>query len=280
MSRVLDGKSLAKALHEQIANDVEKLLAQQVTPNLTVVMATDDESTLLYVKHIEKLAISLGMTVTIMALDRTASTEDIAAALQQAAGNPKVHGIILQTPLAGKVDIDYLRTLIPEPKDVDGASPLSLGKLMSGYEAFAPSTAAAVLHMLLQNDVNLEGKQVVIVGRSLIVGKPVAMLLLAKDATVTICHSKTANLSDVTKRADILVVAVGKPHFIDAGFVKPGAVVIDVGTNVTEDNQLVGDVDESVQTVAGAISLVPGGVGPVTTAILLKQTVEAAKKTL
>ena len=202
--------------------------------------------------------------------------DEIASEITKLSENTEVHGIILQTPLPDNVNVENLRSLIPTYKDVDGANPLSAGRLVSGMDAFAPTTALAVMEILNRYDLPIEGTHAVIIGRSLVVGKPLAHLLLAKNATVTLCHSKTRNLSEITRQADILVVAIGQPQMVGAEFVKKGAVVIDVGTNATQDG-LVGDVDaQSIQDIAGALSPVPGGVGPVTTALLLRQTVAAA----
>jgi methylenetetrahydrofolate dehydrogenase (NADP+)/methenyltetrahydrofolate cyclohydrolase len=189
-----------------------------------------------------------------------------------------VHGIILQTPLPQGARLEDLAGAIAFEKDVDGANPLSLGRLTAGLPAFAPATAAAVMRLLDDHGVALSGRRVVVVGRSLVVGKPVAMLLLARDATVTVCHSRTVDLPARTAEADVLVAAVGRPRMLGAGHVRPGAVVIDVGTTPDESGALVGDVDTAaVIGRAGAVTPVPGGVGPVTTALLLLNTVTAAE---
>ena len=190
--------------------------------------------------------------------------------------NPLIHGIVLQTPLPGGARLAELASLIDPAKDVDGANPTSLGRLMTGLPAFAPATAAAVLALLDFYEVALGGRRAVVVGRSAVVGKPVAQLLLARDATVTVCHSRTVDLAAVTSTAEVLVVAAGRAGLVGRGFVAGGAVVVDVGTNATADGGLAGDVDPAVAEVAGALSPVPGGVGPVTTALLLRHVVSAA----
>jgi len=190
--------------------------------------------------------------------------------------NPLIHGILLQTPLPGGARLADLAGEIDPAKDVDGANPTSLGRLMTGLPTFAPATAAAVLALLDHYEVALSGRRAVVVGRSAVVGKPVAQLLLARDATVTVCHSRTVDLAAVTSTAEVLVVAAGRPGLVGRGFVGPGAVVVDVGINATADGGLAGDVDPAVAEVAGALSPVPGGVGPVTTALLLRHVVEAA----
>ena len=200
----------------------------------------------------------------------------IRAALTTLSGDPAVHGILLQTPLPGGARLAELAGFIDPAKDVDGANPVSLGRLMTGLPAFAPATAAAVLALLDHHQVALSGRRAVVVGRSAVVGKPVAQLLIGRDATVTVCHSRTVDLASVTRTAEVLVVAAGRAGLIGPGHVAPGAVVIDVGTNATADGGLAGDVDPAVASVAGALSPVPGGVGPVTTALLLRHVTEAA----
>lgn len=277
MTEILSGKKLAGELRDETAAAVEKLQTKDVSPALAVVVATDDETTDFYVRHISSAANKTGITANVMRLGSDASQEELAAELTRLAQDKAVHGIILQTPVPKGADVEALRSLIPPEKDIDGANPLSAGRLMSGMEAFAPTTAVAVMEILKYYELPIAGTHAVVIGRSLVVGKPLAHLLLAKDATVTICHSKTRDLAEVTKRADILVVAIGRSQMINADYVKRGAVVIDVGTNVLEDGSLVGDVDPmSMQDKAGAYSPVPGGVGPVTTALLLKQAVQAA----
>jgi methylenetetrahydrofolate dehydrogenase (NADP+)/methenyltetrahydrofolate cyclohydrolase len=207
-----------------------------------------------------------------------AAVSGIRGTLAALSGNPVVHGILLQTPLPGGARLAELASGIDPAKDVDGANPVSLGRLLTGLPAFAPATAAAVLALLDYHRVALSGRRAVVVGRSAVVGKPVAQLLLARDATVTVCHSRTADLAAVTASAEVLVVAAGRPGLIGPSYVAPGAVVVDVGTNATADGGMAGDVDPAVASVAGALSPVPGGVGPVTTAMLLRHVVEAASR--
>lgn len=278
MTEILSGKKLAAEIRDEVEEAVQNLQANGVNPTLAVVVATEEESTEFYVRHITKAAGSTGVRVDVIRLDSDASHDQIASEITRLANDKSVHGIILQTPLPDEVNVENLRSLIPIGKDIDGANPLSAGRLACGMEAFAPTTAMAVMEMLKRYDLPVAGTHAVIIGRSLVVGKPLAQLLLAHDATVTVCHSKTRNLNEITLQADILVVAIGRPHMIGADYVKPGAIVLDVGTNVLEDGSLVGDVDsQTIQDTAGAFSPVPGGVGPVTTALLLKQTVQAAQ---
>lgn len=278
LTEILSGSQLAAEILEETRDAVNQFELSGIIPTLAVVVATDDEGTDFYVRHISKAAKKTGVQVNVMRLAFDAAETEIASTLTKLADDPQTHGIILQTPLPVGVNADSLRSLIPLSKDVDGANPLSSGRLLSGMTAFAPSTAAAVMAILRRYDIPVKGTHTVIVGRSRVVGKPLAHLMLDADATVTICHSKTRDLARITATADILVVAIGQPHFINAEHVKPRAIVIDVGTNATDDG-LVGDVDSaSVHDIAGAFSPVPGGIGPITTALLLKQTIQAVSK--
>jgi methylenetetrahydrofolate dehydrogenase (NADP+)/methenyltetrahydrofolate cyclohydrolase len=273
---LIDGRALARQGSERVAAAVDKLRQDGVQPTLAVVLPTADESSAWYVRSIRRAAEKVGVGCAVHELSgpRPAEIEDWLAALS---GDPGVHGIVCQTPLPPGVRLEDVAVRIDPAKDVDGANPLSLGRLTSGLPAYAPATAAAVLEVLRHEEVPLLGKRVVVVGRSLVVGKPVAMLLLAEHATVTICHSRTRDLAAVCREADVLVAAVGRPALIGADFVKDGAVVIDVGTNPAPDGGLVGDVDtEAAAEHAARITPVPGGVGPVTTMLLLRQTVAAA----
>jgi len=273
----LEGKELAANIRSTTSGMVQACRQKNIVPTLAIVIASSDESAQYYVRLIQKQAQVVGIETQISQLSPASSYDGIAVELERLARDSSVHGIILQTPLAPKMPVDDLRTLIPLDKDIDGANPLSAGRLFSGLQAFAPATAEAVMELLKWHNVELTGMEVAVVGRSRIVGKPVAHLMLDQNATVTTCHSKTSNLESVTSRAEILIVAIGKPGFIVGDHVKSGAVVIDVGTNVDTDGKLVGDVDpEKVDDVAAALSPVPGGIGPVTTALLLKHTALAA----
>lgn len=272
----VDGRAIAKEGTERVAAAVERLRGDGVTPTLAVVLPTRDESSAWYVRSIRRAAerIGVGCVVHELSGPRAGEIEDVLAGLS---GDPGVHGIVCQTPLPAGVRLEDVAVRIDPAKDVDGANPLSLGRLVSGLPAYAPATAAAVMEVLRHEQVPLAGKRVVVVGRSLVVGKPVSMLLLAEHATVTICHSRTADLAAVCREADVLVAAVGRPALIGADFVRDGAVVVDVGTNPTPEGGLVGDVDtDAVAGRAALVTPVPGGVGPVTTMLLLRQTVAAA----
>ena len=283
--RELGGRELAAEIRAAVAERAAELTAARRPPRLAVVTATADEASAWYVRSLGRAAAKAGIAydVTDLAPDSPAGTAArsvpvIREALARLSGDPRVHGILLQTPLPDGARLADLAGSIEPAKDVDGANPVSLGRLMTGLPAFAPATAAAVLTLLDHHGVALSSKRAVVVGRSAVVGKPVAQLLLARDATVTVCHSRTADLAAVTSTAEILVVAAGRAGLIGPGFVGPGAVVVDVGTNATADGGMAGDVDPAVASVAGALSPVPGGVGPVTTAVLLRHVVEAAAR--
>jgi methylenetetrahydrofolate dehydrogenase (NADP+) / methenyltetrahydrofolate cyclohydrolase len=272
-AELLGGREAAAALRARTAEAVAR--AGAVT--LAVVMATSDESAARYVRSLVAATARVGIGCEVIDLGPAGPGTEIAATLRALSADPAVHGIILQAPLPAGLRLAELAALIEPGKDVDGANPVSLGRLCAGLPAFAPATAEAVMQLLDFHGVELAGQRAVVVGRSAVVGKPVAQLLLARDATVTICHSRTADLAAVTLEADVLVVATGRAGLITARHVRPGAVVVDVGTNPAPDGRLVGDVDaDSVAAVAGALSPVPGGVGPVTTAQLLLNTAAAA----
>jgi methylenetetrahydrofolate dehydrogenase (NADP+) / methenyltetrahydrofolate cyclohydrolase len=272
--RRLAGREAAAMLRARTAEAV----ARAGPVALAVVLATSEESAAWYVRSLVAAATRVGIGCEVTDLGPAAPATQIAATLTALSADPAVHGIILQTPLPADLRLAELAALIEPGKDVDGANPVSLGRLTAGLPAFAPATAEAVLQLLDFHGVELAGRRAIVVGRSAVVGKPLAQLLLARDATVTICHSRTPDLPAVTREADVLVVAAGRPGLITARHVRPGAVVVDVGTNATADGGLVGDVDaDSVAAVAGALSPVPGGVGPVTTAQLLLNTAAAAE---
>ena len=277
MTRLLEGKLSAAAIRDDTAAAAHRLREGGVVPSLALVLATADESAAWYTRAIARAGEKVGVEVRIERLADDSSADEIRSALRKLSADTSVHGIILQAPLPPGVDGVAVAADIAPEKDVDGANPLSLGRLTAGLPAFAPATAAAVMRLLDDQGVALSGRHAVVVGRSLVVGKPVAMLLLARNATVTICHSRTVDLPTVTSRADVLVAAVGRPRMLGAEHVKPGAVVIDVGTTPDDDGTLVGDVDsDAVMGRAEAVTPVPGGVGPVTTALLLYSTVAAA----
>jgi methylenetetrahydrofolate dehydrogenase (NADP+)/methenyltetrahydrofolate cyclohydrolase len=272
----LSGKELAASIRSDVA-----ARAALRPVRLAVVLATDDEASAWYVRSIAKAAAKVGIDCDIVETTVGGAdnqTLEIAAALKRLSADDSVHGIILQTPLPDGAKLEDLASHIAPHKDVDGANPLSLGRLAAGLPAFAPATAEAVVVLLEHHQIPISGRHAVVVGRSTVVGKPAAHLLLDRHATVTICHSRTADLAAITTTGDILVAAVGRAGLITAEHVREGAIVVDVGTNPTPDGKLVGDVDPSAAQRAGALSPVPGGVGPVTTALLLRHTVDAAER--
>jgi methylenetetrahydrofolate dehydrogenase (NADP+) / methenyltetrahydrofolate cyclohydrolase len=274
---VLSGRDLAAEIRAGTAAAAAGLAAAHHPPRLSVVTATDDEASAWYVRSIASATAKAGIGCEVEDLGPQATADGIAAQLSALSADPTVAGIILTTPLPGGARLPELAAAIDPAKDVDGANPVSLGRLMTGLPAFAPATAEAVLRLLDHHHVKLEGRHAVVVGRSAVVGKPVAHLLLDRNATVTIAHSRTRDLTAITRQADVLVVAAGRTHLIGRDHVTPGATVIDVGTNATPDGGLAGDVDPTVADVA-ALSPVPGGVGPVTTAILLRHVTDAASR--
>lgn len=273
---VLSGREPAADIRAGTAARAAELAAARRPPRLTVVTATDDEASTWYVRSIARAAAAAGIGCEVEDLGPAASADGIGAQLASLSDDPTVHAIILTTPLPGGARLAELAAAIDPAKDVDGANPVSLGRLMTGLPAFAPATAEAVLGLLDYHRIELEGRHAVVVGRSAVVGKPAAHLLLDRNATVTICHSRTRDLAAVTRQADVLVVAAGRAGLIGPDHVAPGATVIDVGTNAMPDGGLAGDVDPKVAGIAGALSPVPGGVGPVTTALLLRHVTEAA----
>jgi methylenetetrahydrofolate dehydrogenase (NADP+) / methenyltetrahydrofolate cyclohydrolase len=275
----LTGADLAAEIRARVSASAAVLTSMGRQPRLAVVVATAEESTAWYVRSISGAASRVGIACEVVDLGPSVSGEEIEAALRRLSADPSVHGIILQTPLPTGVDFARAASNIDPGKDVDGANPSSVGRLVAGLTAFPPATAQAVVALLDHHGVTVSGRHAAVVGRSTVVGKPVAHLLLDRDATVTICHSRTPDLAATTSRADVLVAAAGRAQLITTEHVRAGAVVIDVGTNATDDGGLVGDVDarELLGHVAG-LTPVPGGVGPVTTALLLEHTVRAAEE--
>jgi methylenetetrahydrofolate dehydrogenase (NADP+)/methenyltetrahydrofolate cyclohydrolase len=268
---LLDGRALAAEIRAA-ATDA----AGPLSPVLAAVVATDDPGAAWYAGSIAKAAEATGIELRQTRL-ASHDASGVLATLDELSADPGVHGIICLTPLPAGLTLAEAGERIAPAKDVDGASPASLGRLAAGLSAFAPATAQAVMELLHHSGTPLEGADAVVVGRSIVVGKPLALLLLAENATVTICHTRTRDLEEVTRRAGILVAAAGRAHLLGAGHVRPGAVVIDVGTNEAADGSMVGDADTAaVEPVASLVTPVPGGVGPVTTAVLLRNVVTAA----
>lgn len=275
---VLDGRAMAAQLREELKVEVAALRERDVTPALAVVVLGDDPAAAAYVRGIERASNAVGVACAVHRLSAEAAQAKLARTLDALSADPAVHGIIVQTPLPPQIDGPRIGAHVAVQKDVDGINPTSAGHLLMGLPSYAPATAAAVMEILRRAAVPLRGARAVVIGRSVIVGKPLALLLLREDATVTLCHSRTADLPAVARTADVLVVAIGRARFADAGFVKPGATVIDVGINEV-DGAIVGDVDyDAVAPIAGAITPVPGGVGPLTNVMLLRNTVAAARE--
>jgi methylenetetrahydrofolate dehydrogenase (NADP+)/methenyltetrahydrofolate cyclohydrolase len=275
--RLLPGRELAASLRAVTAARSAELRDAGRQARLAVVTASADEASGWYVRSLAAAAGKVGVGCDVVDLVGSAAGA-VAAALAQLSDDRGVHGIVLATPLPDGTRLADLAGAIDPAKDVDGANPVSLGRIMTGLPAFAPATAAAVIALLDHHQVALAGRRAVVVGRSAVVGKPLAHLLLDRDATVTICHSRTRELAAVCREAEVLVVAAGRAGLIGPSYVARGATVIDVGTNVTASGELVGDVDPAVEQVAGALSPVPGGVGPVTTALLIRHVVESAAR--
>lgn len=278
---LVDGRAFAGELRGEVSRRVSALRARGLTPTLAVVAATDDESSARYVRSVTRTAAGLGIEVRTSELRGADATVDrIRTALVRASAQPAVHGVLCQTPLPGGLGLADVAAAIAPEVDIDGANPLSLGLLASGSTAaFPPATAAAVLAILRRHGVPLAGRRAVVIGRSTVVGKPAALMLLAEHATVTVCHSRTADLAAVAREADVLVAAAGRPRLVTADCVKPGAFVVDVGTTPTPEGGLAGDVDTAaVEPIAAAVTPVPGGVGPVTTMLLMTHLVTAAER--
>ena len=279
-AQLIDGKALAQEIRQEIAKDIEVLLGQTgVRPGLAVVLVGDDPASAVYVRNKKKACDNAGLYVDDHALPATTTQEELLKLINQLNNDPKIHGILVQLPLPSQINSQTVLNAVSPDKDADGFHPYNIGRLVAGAPVFIPCTPKGVIRMIEAVGQSIKGKRAVVLGRSNIVGKPVAMLLMHQHATVTICHSRTIDLPEMCKEADILVAALGKAQFVKSDMVKPGAVVIDVGINRLDDGRLVGDVDfETVKEVAGWLSPVPGGVGPMTIAMLLANTLEGAKR--
>lgn len=278
-AKILDGKKMSAEIRAAIKEKVVLLKEKGIVPGLAVILVGDNPASKVYVGQKEKGCLEAGFASFLHRLPETTSQEELLALIDKLNADKTVHGILVQLPLPRQIDPDTVLSAIRPEKDVDGFHPVNIGRLVAGLPASEPCTPKGILRLLKSTGIPLAGKEAVVIGRSNIVGKPVALMLLAESATVTICHSKTADLAEHARRADILVAAIGKPRFVTADLVKEGAVVIDVGINRLEEG-LVGDVDyEPVAEKASWITLVPGGVGPMTIAMLLENTLEQAEKT-
>ena len=276
---LLNGKELAQKLQQEMTQEVTELKEKGLQPGLAVILVGEDPASQVYVRNKERAANNIGMYSVVYRLPETTSEADLIAKIEELNHDDKVHGILVQLPLPKHIDEDLVLDTIDPAKDVDGFHPMNLGNLFAGKPTMIPCTPAGIMELIKLSGLDLAGKNAVIIGRSNIVGKPMAHLLLQANATVTICHSKTKDLPKVAKQADVLVVAIGRANFVTADFVKEGAVVIDVGINRDENNKLTGDVKfDEVAPLTSYITPVPGGVGPMTITMLMRQTIEAAKR--
>lgn len=277
-AKILNGTELANKIKAELKIVVSAMKNHGINPGLAVVIVGNDPASRVYVNFKKRDCAEIGVESFEYALSENTSEEELINLIKKLNKDPKVNGILVQLPLPKHINEDKVIFEIDPLKDADCFHPVNVGKLMIGKPEFLPCTPAGVIELLVENNIEIEGKDCVVVGRSNIVGKPQALLLLAKNGTVTVCHSKTKNLDEVCRRADILILAIGRPEIIKGSAVKQGAVVIDVGVNRLDDNRLVGDVEFSTASeVASAITRVTGGVGPMTRAILMKNTVKAAK---
>ena len=278
MAELINGKELAEKMQAEIAIKVSELKTKSISPGLVVLLVGENPASQVYVRNKERSAKSIGIHSKVERYPSTISEETLLAEIEKYNQDPNFHGILVQLPLPKHIDEEKVLLAIDPKKDVDGFHPMNLGRLLAGNLDKIPCTPYGIMKMLAAYDIDLAGKRALVIGRSNIVGKPMAQLLLMADATVTIAHSKTANLAELAKEADILVVAIGRGHFVTKEFIKPGAVVIDVGMNRDEHGKLIGDVKfDEVEPLASYITPVPKGVGPMTITMLMYQTVLAAE---
>lgn len=276
---LLNGKELAQKLQQEMTQEVTELKEKGLQPGLAVILVGEDPASQVYVRNKERAANNIGIYSVVYRLPETTSEADLITKIEELNHDDKVHGILVQLPLPKHINEDLVLDTIDPAKDVDGFHPMNLGNLFAGKPTMIPCTPAGIMELIKLSGLDLAGKNAVIIGRSNIVGKPMAHLLLQANATVTICHSKTKDLPKVAKQADVLVVAIGRANFVTADFVKEGAVVIDVGINRDENNKLTGDVKfDEVAPLTSYITPVPGGVGPMTITMLMRQTIDAAKR--
>lgn len=276
---IIDGKVISANVKERLKSEVEKIKAAGLPCSLAVIMVGDNPASKVYVGNKKRTCEELGIYSEVYTLPESTTMDELLALIKELNGRVDISGILCQLPLPPHLDEGVVINTIDKDKDVDAFHPVNVGKIMIGDYDFLPCTPAGIMEMLRYENIDVCGKNCVVIGRSNIVGKPMAMLLLHQNGTVTICHSKTQNLKEITRRADILVAAVGKARFVTADMVKPGAVVIDVGMNRNENGKLCGDVDfENVKEIASKITPVPGGVGLMTVAMLMQNTVTAAKR--
>lgn len=276
---IINGKQVSEDIRGALREEVERLQKQGFTPGLAVVLVGEDPASQVYVRNKEKACHDLGYYSEVHRLSDGTSEQDLLALVNKLNNQENIHGILVQLPLPKHINEKAVIDAIAVEKDVDGFHPVNVGNLVIGDDSLLPCTPAGVIELIKRTGLEISGKHAVVIGRSNIVGKPVSLLLQRENATVTMCHSRTANMKELTKQADILVVAIGRANFVDASYVKPGAVVIDVGMNRLDNGKLAGDVDfESVKEVSGPITPVPGGVGPMTITMLMQNTLISAKR--
>lgn len=278
MAQIIDGKQISAQIKEELREEAAAYKARGIEAALAVIQVGEDPASSIYVRNKKKACAYVGARSESYELPRETTQEALLALIEELNGRADIQGILVQLPLPSHIDEDaVIRAIAPE-KDVDGFHPESVGRMCIGEQGYLPCTPAGIIQLLKRSGVSIEGKECVVVGRSNIVGKPMALLMLRENATVTITHSRTKDLQEVCRRADILIVAIGKPRFITKEYVKEGAVVIDVGIHRDENNKMCGDVDfADVEPVAGAITPVPGGVGPMTIAMLMNNCLEAIR---
>ena len=279
-AQLIDGKALSQGVRDKIAQEAASLFARSgIKPGLAAILVGDDPASHLYVKNKEKACEAVGIYVADHKLPTSTTQEELLTLIDKVNRDPQIHGILVQLPLPKQIDSKVVLNAVSPDKDADGFHPYNIGRLVEGNPVFEACTPKGVIKMIESTGIGIEGKRAVVLGRSNIVGKPVALMLLHRNATVTVCHSKTKDLPAVCREAEILVVAIGKPKFVTADMVREGAVVVDVGVNRGADGKFVGDVDfEAVSAKASWISPVPGGVGPMTIAMLLQNTLESAQR--
>lgn len=278
MARLIDGKAISKEIKDELKAETARLREQGIEGSLAVIQVGNDPASCVYVNNKKKACEYIGIGSVSYELPQETTEEELLEIIEELNGRKDVRGILVQLPVPEHIDEDKVIRAISPQKDVDGFHPQSVGAMTIGEPGFLPCTPAGIIQLLKRSDIEIEGKHCVVIGRSNIVGKPMALLMLRENATVTVAHSKTRNLRELCRQADILIVAVGKPKFIDDSYIKEGAVVIDVGIHRNENNKLCGDVDfEKAEPHTSAITPVPGGVGPMTIAMLMNNCVEAMR---
>ena len=279
-AQIIDGKALALSIREQIGKDVAQLVGQTtVVPGLAAILVGDDPASAVYVKNKKTACDKAGLYVDEYKLPASTTQNELLTLIEKMNADPKIHGILVQLPLPNHINSKVVLEAVSPDKDADGFHPFNVGRLVEGSPVFVPCTPKGVMRMIESTGESIEGKRAVVIGRSNIVGKPVALLLMHANATVTVCHSRTKDLPAVCREADIVIAAIGRAQFVTRDMIKDGAIVIDVGINRLDDGRLVGDVDfEAAKEKAGWITPVPGGVGPMTIAMLLRNTLESAQR--